>query len=381
MIEFKAECGHTVRAKDEDAGGVVRCSYCGRNAGVPDSHEDDLEFLFRDTGEDSTSRPGIPRTPKRRFFNKRARTSGQFDPYALIIKMCYAAALISIVIVVGNKFVLPLFEDGGLSIRGSKRAKSPNEPSPSGGRRKPTQRRRGGLIDVDPVGMYVGSVPPQAWVYLVEESAAPSHGRILGVPGAKASTANGNALRLQDGLYAVEVVLPTHYPSLNDVSLPSYEDFLTLRRSIWTASDQERTLLLDEYFLPDEALRVFIDQVDEVYDIVRQYRNVRVRDGRSKGVRALFLPRIRKPGSDSFSIAQLVADYLPGGKKYVFNDDHVRGELRLFGVPSRDRQIIVDALERIGVMPYVTPDGKTRLFTIDLHDGMCTAKVIREAGE
>jgi hypothetical protein len=138
---------------------------------------------------------------------------------------------------------------------------------------------------------------------------------------------------------------------------------------------------LDEYFLPDEALRVFIDQVDEVYDIVRQYRNVRVRDGRSKGVRALFLPRIRKPGSDSFSIAQLVADYLPGGKKYVFNDDHVRGELRLFGVPSRDRQIIVDALERIGVMPYVTPDGKTRLFTIDLHDGMCTAKVIREAGE
>jgi hypothetical protein len=381
MIEFKAECGHTVRAKDEDAGGVVRCSYCGRNAGVPDSHEDDLEFLFRDTGEDSTSRPGIPRTRKRRFFNKRARTSGQFDPYALIIKMCYAAALISIVIVVGSKFVLPLFEDGGLSIRGSKRAKSPVEPSPSGGRRKPTQRRRGGLIDVDPVGMYVGSVPPQALVYLVEESAAPSHGRILGVPGATASIANGNALRLQDGSYAVEVVLPTHYPSLNDVSLPSYEDYLTLRRSIETASDQERALLLDEYFLPDEALRVFIDQVDEVYYIVRQYRNVRVRDSRSKGVRALFLPRIRKPGSDSFSIAQLVADYLPGGKKYVFDDDHVRVELRFAKVPSQDRQIIVDALERIGVMPYVTPDGRTRLFKIDIHDGMCTAKVVREAGE
>ena len=381
MIEFKAECGHTVRAKDEDAGGVVRCSYCGRNAGVPDSHEDDLEFLFRDTGEDSTPVPGSPRKRKRRFFSKRARTPGQFDLYSVILKMCYAAVLLSIVIVVGNKFVLPLFEEGGLSNRVSKRAKTPGEESPTGGRRKPARQRRGGLIDVDPVGMYVGSVPPQAWVYLVEESAAPSHGRIRGVPGAKASTANGNALRLQDGSYAVEVVLPTHYPSLNDASLPAYEDYLTLRRSIEGASDHERALLLDGYFLPDEALRVFIDQVDELYFIVRQYRNVRVRDGRSKGVRALFLPRIRKPGSDSFSIAQLVADYLPGGKRYVFNEGHVRSELRFFGVPSQDRQIIMDALERIGMVPYVTPDARTRLFKIDIHDGMCTGKVIREAGE
>jgi hypothetical protein len=95
----------------------------------------------------------------------------------------------------------------------------------------------------------------------------------------------------------------------------------------------------------------------------------------------LFLPRIHKPGSDSFSIAQLVADYLPGGKRYVFNEGHVRSELRFFGVPSQDRQIIVDALERIGMVPYVTPDARTRLFKIDIHDGMCTGKVIREAGE
>jgi translation initiation factor IF-2 len=35
MIEFKAECGHTVRAKNEDAGQAVRCSYCGKAAKVP----------------------------------------------------------------------------------------------------------------------------------------------------------------------------------------------------------------------------------------------------------------------------------------------------------------------------------------------------------
>ena len=48
MIEFKAECGHTVRAKDEDAGKVVRCSYCGREAPVPSKGEDrdELEYLF-----------------------------------------------------------------------------------------------------------------------------------------------------------------------------------------------------------------------------------------------------------------------------------------------------------------------------------------------
>ena len=48
MIEFKAECGHTVRARDEDAGGVIRCSYCGRNAKVPDNLDSDLDFLFQD---------------------------------------------------------------------------------------------------------------------------------------------------------------------------------------------------------------------------------------------------------------------------------------------------------------------------------------------
>ena len=36
MIEFKAECGHTIRAKDEDVGKVVRCAYCGREAQVPE---------------------------------------------------------------------------------------------------------------------------------------------------------------------------------------------------------------------------------------------------------------------------------------------------------------------------------------------------------
>ena len=95
MIEFKAECGHTVRAKDEDAGGVVRCSYCGRRAAVPESREDTLEFLFKDA--ESASGPPAPPISKRtrkRLFARRAEKRKKADPFAIVLRMCYAALLI-----------------------------------------------------------------------------------------------------------------------------------------------------------------------------------------------------------------------------------------------------------------------------------------------
>ena len=110
MIEFKAECGHTVRARDEDAGSVVRCSYCGRPANVPDEAGDELDFLFNDVeqpAEESGRRKRGKRIPGGGVFAKK-RGKGEFNPFPIVLRLCYAALLIIIVIFVGRMYVLPL---------------------------------------------------------------------------------------------------------------------------------------------------------------------------------------------------------------------------------------------------------------------------------
>ena len=102
MIEFKADCGHTVRAKDENAGGVVRCSYCGKETQVPESGGDELDFLFRDLEQgEEVSRKA---RRKRRKAGGPPTSGGArrrpFDPFAVVLRLCYAAGLIVIVIVI-----------------------------------------------------------------------------------------------------------------------------------------------------------------------------------------------------------------------------------------------------------------------------------------
>lgn len=382
MLEFKAECGHTIRAKDEDVGGFVRCSYCGRRAEVPDTAPDNLDFLFRDLPQpDAEASPRRGRWRWRRpMFAKRARLPGRFDPFAVVLRMCYAAALVIIVIWVGRKYVVPLFEEGGLSGRFVERSGASVETRERAST-KPERRRPKGLITADHVGLYVGSTPPGATVYFVEASRAPGQGRVHEAQGCKQVRAGGEGLQVPDGTYVVDVVLPWNHPSLNDPNLPYYENYWAFRRRVEDASDEERVKLVEEFFVPDEAWPVFIDQTEEQIYIVRQYRNVRVRSGRSEGVRALFLPKIKPGGRKSFSIAQLVTSYLPKETAYGFDENHVRNELKYYDVPESDQRFVAQALARVGVIPYVTPDGRTRLFKISIHDGTLAAKVIREASE
>ncbi|MCH7702690.1 MAG: hypothetical protein IID37_13490, partial [Planctomycetes bacterium] len=116
MIEFKAECGHTVRAKDDDGGKVVRCSYCGRDARVPEQQDEvdgDLDFLFRDVEQSAESEAQSPgRRRSRRRSRSRAPFSAysadRFNPLAVALKMVYVAVILIVVIFVGKKFIYPL---------------------------------------------------------------------------------------------------------------------------------------------------------------------------------------------------------------------------------------------------------------------------------
>lgn len=377
MIEFKAECGHTVRAKDDDAGGAVRCSYCGRTANVPEDAGDDLDFLFSDVVP--SKEPAVRGRTRRKKKRARAgRPSGSFNPFSVVLRMCYAALLITIVIVVGKKFVMPLFQEGGLTGRISRKAQK--DPPKRDNGRKPRKKAatKLGLIDRSEVNsLFVSSTPPGAEIFCMESSKAPPEGRIYRLRGVNQFRGNAPSQRLTDGTYVVEVALPWVDDDLK--TYPKYKEF---RRSIEDASYDVRCRVVEDYFLPDQADVVFIDEDEsneQIY-IVRQYRDVNVRQLRPRGIRALFLPKLAKTSNGGFSIEQLLNDnYISSEHHYAFKRRSVESELDYYGVPPKDWRFLVEALSRIGAISYMMPDGRIRLFKIDINDGTPKVRVIREA--
>ncbi len=385
MIEFKADCGHTVRARDEDAGGVVRCSYCGRNAPVPDSLDSEIDFLFRevdDSGETDQKFTRKARRASKKKSKQKKRSGEGFDPFAVVLKLCYVAALVIIVVVISRKFVMPLFEDQGRSDRFAHTTPKDTKNQQSGNRRRKKNQGGPGLVSMPkPNGLFVSSTPPNASVYCIEQSKAPATGRIANTKGVKTFTTPGVCSRLPNGEYVVEVAFRWNDPRISDSKLSNYQNYLALRRAISTASDEQRRQLLDDYFVPDEATNVFVEETTDQKYLIRQYHGVTVRDGRSKGVRALFLPKLFKRDSSSFSIESLVTGYILNNKGYEFDESFVMNELAFYDVEQADRRFVIEALSRIGTIPYVTPDGDIRLFKIGIYDGEFASQIIRNASE
>jgi hypothetical protein len=305
---------------------------------------------------------------------------GEFNPFAVILRLCYAAALIIIIVVVARWFVIPLFD-------AQKRAQilsgaKPGETSgamPGAAPSPPSRAARPGLIrDAKATGLYVASTPPGATVYCVEESKAPTSGRIVMLAGRGTFRAPGDLPQASDGTYVVEVAFPWNDPNLSDPSLPNYRNYMEFRRKIEHASAEQRRHLMEEYFVPDEASAAFVDQTEDQIFLVRQYRGVAVRGGQSKGVRAIFLPKLYGSDRRTFAVEPLLAGYVPDAVQYGFDEAHVRGELKYYGVAEVDQSFVLKGLARIGVMPYMTADGRVRLFKIDIHDGSFGTRVIRE---
>ena len=378
MIEFKAECGHTVRARDEDSGGVVRCSYCGRPATVPEAQGDELDFLFDDLPQveddavQGRRRKGIPGAG---IFARRPR-SGEFNPFAVVLKLCYAALLIIIVIFVGRKFVVPLLKKDGLipSLVTSEPTEPP-APTPRSPLPEPDRPPPGLVYEVKPGVLYVRSVPSGALIYFMNATDAPVQGRIYREKGCQTCPNATCKPRGGDGTYVVEVALPAR-----DRGLKRYPGYMDFRRTMDGASEVQRNRLVEEYFIPDGGV-VFIDETEDQKYIVRQYRDVEMRNGKSNGVRALFLPRILEDtGRGGFSIQKLLREgFIPDEAYYSFDEEDVRSELEFYGVPPSDRSLVIEALKRIGVVPYTTPDQKTRLFKIGINNGWFAETVIRDA--
>lgn len=383
MIEFKADCGHKVRARDEDAGGAVRCSYCGQTVAVPDGGEGGLDYLFRDLPAQEAPEPRKKwRWSRRKKSAAMQDKPGQFNPFGIVVRLCYFALLVIILYILGNRFVLPMFdsEERARRMAGQIPATQRSAPVTATTQQNYPEATRGLLNNRSTGSLYVASIPMGATAFVIEESKAPKSGRINRMSGVHSLRTNGELARLPDGSYLVEVAIPWNDSGLNDPALPGYSDYLAFRRALERASDSQRRDLQENFFLPDEATASFVSQSDDQIEFVRQYRGITVENGRSKGIRALFLPKLGKSPERPFSIEPLLHGYIPLEPRYGYEERQVRAELDYYEVPAAEQRIVMDALSRAGAIPYAGKDGTIRLFKIDIQNGAITTRVLRGGG-
>lgn len=356
MIEFKSPCGHTVRARDEDAGRDVKCNYCGKEVRVPSDRADDLDFLLTEVGGSEVEPPARAKARRGGPFSGR-RTRGESGPMDTVLKLTYAAVAVTVIVVVSRSFIIPQIQD----------MLSPPPPPPQQVAEQPApkpQRGNMGLGLEGAGGLYVSAVPATAEIWVADGKGKSPGARIDGA-GERKKLASGETLCGAEGPQLVEVALPW-----NDKSLRNYPDYLEFRRKLeHSEAGEPRNALMKSYFLPDNASAVFVAVSGEQTYLVRQYL-VTPRKDEWASVQALFVPA-------QVSLQEVVTRYLPSEEKYRFDDEHVRGELEYYNVPVVDRTFVMDALKRVGVIPYETDDGsgekKIRLFKIDVGTGQFTA--------
>lgn len=342
MIEFKAECGHTVRAKDDDGGKVVRCSYCGREARVPDQQDEgdrDLDFLFGEVELSAESEAHAPKRRRRRSnrSNPFASSNDRADIMGLVLKMVYVAIILTVVIVVGRKFILP-------AVMGQNQTENRQAtPRPPRGSKPSTLSNpdRGGLtatLDAKKSGIYVDSVPEGARIYIVDQSKV-SNARtafdILGTPACDLNKRARTFIDLREGSgFLVLCTLP-----INARGLKTYPGYRDLRERVEAG---EELASLDEFLLPDKADNTGTVEFRDDFLLYRLYE-VDVAPKQWSPVIALFLPHQ--------SVAQN-SRYLPKRKAFTFDKSEANSEMDFYGFPPTDQSFLIQSLESIGAMVY-----------------------------
>jgi hypothetical protein len=368
MIEFKGQCGHIIRARDEDAGKVVRCPYCGRDAAVAAPAGDEAGALL-----DAVERTGHFDAVATRQGQKQARTNQKrkaatgengdkrpanapLDPFAVTMKMIYVAAIV-IVVAVAWKY-------GSMAVN-----KLKNAPLITGGTPKPStvpvsgpsattapSDSKFGLLserlNPDQEGVYVSSVPAGAMVFSVPRAGGDAS--MVEDASADRNMETNHPLRLTPGRHSVAIAVRVNHPAL--MELPGYAE---VRRKI-ESDEFDSRLLLNSFFVPDRATDSRVMRVRGLRHIVRAYE-VDVPARTWMPVTALFLPREKLTA---------ILPHLSRTAAYGFDEPQVRSELGFYGVPPAEQADVLDALRRLGKVSYQTEaDGPYRLFQINLRDG------------
>jgi hypothetical protein len=359
MIEFKADCGHTIRAKDGDEGKVVRCSYCGRTSQVPDKAEDEFESLFSEVadleaGESVSAGTTIPRKRRERAkagrmprASRSAETGNGFNPFGWVLTMGCVAGVLIVVIVCGklgyNYYVGRTERDQ--PTRERREHDNPPPTGPRGGVAAPdpgSQPHRPGLIGVllptKKGGIYVNSVPEAATVRLrVRDSETEGLIDEIYLDERAEQAETDSPIPLDPGEYEVVVALP-----INNKQLMSYPGYEGLRRLVQQGGSARR---MEDLFLPDESEEFDAFELPNRQWVVARLYHVEVIGRQWVALTALFLP--------DQPVSELIG-YLPKDDGYALDQDQVESELSFWGVPEADHTYLLDALRKVGTITYRT---------------------------
>jgi len=375
MIEFKGDCGHLIRARAEDVGKVVRCSYCGKEAiVVRASHaadpDDDLFDAVEQTGVfDADATKAQRRSHKERKRAQKRLAAGKsatVDPFAVILRMTYIAVIIVIGAVV-YKYVPGLYESlvqesrGGASPTPSSeshvedRVADLSTPAPA------PQRGKFGLLtertDVHPDGAYVSSVPSDGMVFSLPKWNVLSE--IFTKDDARRTQRTNGVLKLNPGRHTIAIAV-----RINDPALMRLSGYRELRRALEASTnDDDAAKRMAAYFIPDDAVAQRLVLIDRNLHIARVYE-IEVK-GNWVATSALLLPR--QP------LSELVS-YLPSGETFAFHRTDVERELRFYEVPDNDIPLVLDALSSVGRMSVrKSENSRYRMFQIDPMNGAITS--------
>jgi len=390
MIEFKGECGHTIRAKDEDAGKVVRCSYCSAEAKVPHRTDGRLDSLLNEverTGEYDpvkkpwfAPKPSVPKTPPASV-RTGPRTGSSL--FSVVLKMCYAAIIIVVLVIVGRasyRYWIVGERVGRTAETEQKDMDLPISPPAPQEQIVPESPARvssaRGLLRPklrpNQNGVFFQSVPPGATVY-VRSARDVSNASILKDVRTRTKVTAGTPINLAAGRYQVAVAMRITNREL--MRLPGYPEARRKLEDPSTGKDR-RVEALEDYFLPDRATRIVVETLSDFSQVIVRHYEVEVVQKHWTPETALFLPR-------NLTLSELVA-CLPTEKAFGYDADEVRTELAFREVPPEDQPLIIEALLRIGMIPYrVSQEGRRnkapayRLFSISAIDGAVSSPLLQ----
>ncbi|MCH7702643.1 MAG: hypothetical protein IID37_13245, partial [Planctomycetes bacterium] len=289
-------------------------------------------------GDSDTPAPARRRRRGKRR-NPFAASQDRFYFLGPVVKMVYVAVILTVLIVVGRKYILPAVL-GQNQQQHSREARSKPKKTNKTSTKLSTPDRGGLLVKLDAKksGIYVDSVPEGARIYIVDPAKGvnPKEAlRILQTPACDRNERARAALDVQEGSgYLVLCTLP-----INARGLKKYPGYRALRERVEAGAVLTS---LDEFLLPDKAHDTGTVEFRDDFLLYRLYR-VDVAPKQWSPVIALFIPH------------QSVAEnsrYLPKRKAFTFDKAEANSEMDFYGFPPTDQSFLIQSLESIGAMVY-----------------------------